>query len=164
MGRRLEIEWRDDAGSLYGLYQQERLPDVRPRLHGLWLLRRGHSLAETAGVLGVSYRSVQRWVAWYREGGVAEVRAHRDVGTGKPPLLSPEQQQQFRDQLALGVFYTARDAIHWVAQSFGVHYSQKGMYSLLSRLKGGKKVPRPMATNTSQEVQEAWKKGGSARR
>jgi transposase len=164
MGRHLEIEWQDDTQRLFRHYQQERLPDVRPRLHGLWLLRTGHSLSETASVLGVHYTSVQRWVAWYRRGGIAAVRTHRRVGRGKAPMLSPEQQQQFRDQLALGVFHTAKDAMSWVAQRFGVHYTQKGMYSLLSRLKGGKKVPRPMSTNTSRQAQEAWKKGGLARR
>jgi transposase len=164
MGRQLEIEWKDDAQTLFGYYQQEKLPDIRPRLHGLWLLRTGQSISATAKVLGVHYTSVQRWVSWYREGGVAEVRAHRRVGHGKPPLLSYHQQQQFRDQVAQGVFSTAKDAMSWLEQSFGTHYTPKGMYSLLARLKGGKKVPRPMSTNTSREVQETWKKGGLARR
>jgi hypothetical protein len=40
-----------------------------------------------------------------------------------------------------------------------VEYKLKGMYSLLKRLKGKKKVPRPLATNTSLAAQEAWKRG-----
>ena len=38
-------------------------------------------------------------------------------------------------------------------------YQLKGMYPLLKRLKGKKKVPRPLATNTSLEAQEEWKRG-----
>ncbi|HZA22847.1 MAG TPA: winged helix-turn-helix domain-containing protein, partial [Dehalococcoidia bacterium] len=53
----------------------------------------------------------------------------------------------------------ARDAMQWVKATFGVQYQLKGMYSLLKRLKGKKKVPRPLATNTSLEAQEDWKRG-----
>lgn len=44
-------------------------------------------------------------------------------------------------------------------ETLGVDYRLKGMYSLLKRLQGKKKVPRPMATNTSLEAQEEWKRG-----
>jgi transposase len=159
MGRRLEMEWKDDAATLFRCYQQEKLPDIRPRWPGLWLLATGHSLADTAAVLGVHYRTVQPWLAWYRLGGMAEVGAHRDVGLGKPARLSLQQQEQLRDQVAQGSFHTAKDAIRWVEQTFGVGYSLGGMYSLLYRLKAKKKVPRPIATNASVAVQEAWKKG-----
>ena len=72
-GRKLTIEWAtaDDAASLYAQYRRERRADVRPRLHALWLVRTGHTTRETAEVLGVDERTVQRWLAWYRAGGLA---------------------------------------------------------------------------------------------
>jgi transposase len=159
MGRPLKISWQDDATVLFQKYRAEKLPDLKPRLHALWLLRQGHSLTETARVLGVHYTSVQQWVAWYRQGGVAEVLTHRKVGQGQPPWLTLGQQEQLRAQVAQGQFRTARAAVQWVKETFGVEYQLKGMYSLLKRLRGKRKVPRPMATNTSLEAQEEWKRG-----
>lgn len=160
MGRPLKISWQDDETALFQKYRAEKQPDLKPRLHALWLLRQGHALVETARVLGVHYTSVQQWVAWYHQGGVAEVLVHRKMGQGQPPWLTPEQQAQLRNQVAQGQFRTARAAVQWVKETFGVEYKLKGMYSLLKRLKGKKKVPRPLATNTSQKAQEEWKKGG----
>jgi transposase len=159
MGRPLKISWQDDATALFQKYRAEKQPDLKPRLHALWLLRQGHSLTETARVLGVHYTSVQQWVAWYRQGGVTEVLAHRKVGQGQPPWLTLGQQEQLRAQVAQGQFRTARAAVQWVKETFGVEYQLKGMYSLLKRLRGKRKVPRPLATNTSLEAQEEWKRG-----
>jgi transposase len=160
MGRPLEIPWQHDEATLFQLYRAEKRPDIKPRLHALWLLRRGYSLAETATIVGVHYVTAQQLVAWYRQGGIQEVRAHRKAGPGQPAWLTPPQQEQLRSQVAQGQFRTAREALQWVKETFGVEYKLKGMYSLLKRLKGKKKVPRPMATNTSLEAQEEWKKGG----
>src|SRR5918992_4243126 len=99
MGRPLKISWQDDATALFQKYRAEKQPDLKPRLHALWLLRQGHSLTETARVLGVHYTSVQQWVAWYRQGGVTEVLAHRKVGQGQPPWLTLGQQEQLCAQV-----------------------------------------------------------------
>jgi transposase len=159
MGRPLQISWQDDETALFQRYRAEKQPDLKPRLHALWLLRQEHSLTETARLLGVHYTSVQQWVAWYPQGGVAEVLSHRRIGPGSPPWLTPVQQAQLGAQEAQGRFRTARGAVQWVKETFGVAYKLKGMSSLLKRLKGKKKVPRPMATNTSLEAQEEWKRG-----
>lgn len=159
MGRPLKISWRDDEAALFRRYRVEKQPDLKPRLHAMWLLRQGHSLSETAKVLGVHYTSVQQWVAWYWQGGIAEVLSHRKMGQGQPGRLTPAQQEQLCAQVAQGQFRTAKSAVQWVKETFGVDYRLKGMYSLLKRLKGKKKVPRPRATNTSLETQEEWKRG-----
>jgi transposase len=159
MGRPLKISWQDEETALFQRYRAEKQPDLKPRLHALWLLRQGHSLAETAKVLGVHYTSVQQWVAWYRQGGMAEVLSHRKMGQGQTPWLATAQQEQLRAQVAQGKFRTARGAVQWVKETFGIEYTLKGMYSLLKRLKGKKKVPRPLATNTFLETQEEWKRG-----
>ena len=161
MGRPLQIPWQEDESTLYRWYRTEKSPDLKPRLHALWLLRKGREMKETAEVVGTHYRTLQQWVAWYREGGIDTVRAHRKGGHGQAPWLTEEQQQEFSAQVAQGKFHTARDAIRWVEGTFSVQYKLWGMYSLLKRLKGKKKVPRPLATHASLEAQEAWKKGGS---
>ena len=102
MGRPLKISWQDDEAALFQRYRAEKQPDLKPRLQAMWLLRQGHSLTETAKVLGVHYTSVQQWVAWYRQGGIAEVLSHRKMGQGQLPWLTPAQQEQLCAQVAQG--------------------------------------------------------------
>ena len=67
-GRPFRIEWRaeDTAEALQAAYRAERRVDQRQ-----WLLRTGRSLKEVAAVLGVHYRTVQRWVVVEMAGQVA---------------------------------------------------------------------------------------------
>jgi transposase len=162
-GRPLVIGWRpeDDEGALKAAYRQERRPDLRPRLHALWLLRSGRGVREVAAVVGVHERTVQRWVGWYRQGGLTAVRAHRQAGRGQPSFLTADQQAQLWDQAATGAFRTAAEAQQWLRAQFGVTYTAGGMYSLLGRLRIHPKVPRPVNPKADQAAQAAWKKGGS---
>jgi transposase len=164
-GRPLQIAWQDDEGRLRRRYQQERDPELRPRWHALWLVRRGASLRAAANVLGVDERSVRRWVAWYRTGGLAEVgRRRRGDRTGRAAWLTPDQQARLRAEASQGAFRTAAEAAAWVAAQFGVRYTPSGMRSLLHRLGCRPKVPRPIAEKADLGAQGAWKKGGSPRR
>ena len=107
-GRRLHIEWRaeDTPETLKEAWQAEREPAVKMRLHGLWMLRRGMSVSEVARALDVHYRTVRRWVSWYRTGGLDEVIAHRRGGKGGQSRLSEEQGQP------LGVGDGDRSSLH----------------------------------------------------
>ena len=165
-GRPFRVDWQeqDTAETLRAQYRAEADPAVRQRLQALWLLRTGRSLAEVAAVLGVDYRSVQRWVAWYRAGGLAAVRAHRQGGHGQVARLTAAQQQQVAERVATGVFRTAAQIRDWIAATFGVHYTLGGVYSLLARLRCARKVPRPLHVGADLDEQERWKKGGSGQR
>lgn len=160
-GRPLRIDWWDEdtADHLKQLYQAETRRDVRPRLHALWLLRTGHRIRAVAQVLGVHERNVQRWVGWYREGGRPAVMGHRRQGAGKVAWLSGEQQAQVVAQAGTGTFRTAAEVRQWVAETFGIQYSEGGMYALLGRLRLHPKVPRPVNPKADLAEQAAWKKG-----
>ena len=102
-GKAFVVAWRegDTPEALKAAYQKERESQVRTRLHGLWLLRSGWPLGTVAEALGSHYRSVQRWVAWYREGGVSLIRSHKMGGRGQQPFLSPEAQEQVAEVVVL---------------------------------------------------------------
>ena len=131
---------------------------MRPRLHALWLLRSGQRIRAVAAVLGVHERNVQRWVGWYRTGGVPTVTAHRCQGKGRSAFLRPEQQAALVAQSATGAFRTAAEARQWIEDQFGVRYTDGGMYALLGRLRVHPKVPRPVNPKADPAAQEAWKK------
>src|SRR3954449_5810275 len=117
-GRKLTVEWaaEDDAAGLYARYRRERRADVRPRLHGLWLVRTGKTTREVAEVLGVDERTVQRWVAWYRAGRLAPLEERHAQGRGAPSFLTPEQQNEVADEVATGRFRTAAEIRRWVQE------------------------------------------------
>jgi transposase len=166
-GRSFVVTWReeDTEEALHIAYRAEQRADVRQRLHALWLLRSGkRQVGEVASVLGVNYRSVQRWAAWYRNGGVDEVRTHHAGGYGQAPRLTEEQQERLAQEVATGRFRTAVTIRAWVAETFGVSYTEGGMYSLLERLRCKPKVPRPLHEKANLAEQEAWKKGDLLRR
>jgi transposase len=156
------VAWRDDdtEEALHEAYRTEQRVDVRQRLHALWLLRNGERrLSEVATVLGVDYRSVQRWVAWYRQGGLEEGRRHHAGGYGQTPRLTEEGQERLAQEVETGRFRNAAAIRTWVAETFGVTYTEGGMYSLLKRLRCKPKVPRPLHEKANLDQQEAWKKG-----
>jgi len=164
-GRRFEMTWRegDTAEALKATYQGEPDLELRTRLHGLWLLRSGWGLSSVAWVVGVHYRSVQRWVGWYRVGGIPNILSHKMGGKGQAPFLSGQAQEQVAQEVATGRFRTAGEIKDWIAEEYGVTYTTGGIYSLMHRLRCAPKVPRPMHARADQERQASWKKGGSGK-
>jgi transposase len=116
---------------------------------------------KVAEAVGTEYRSVQRWVAWYRRGGLAEVQAHRMGGRGLPAFLTAEQQAAVATEVASGRFRTAAEIRDWIATEYGVSYTSGGIYGVLARLRCAPKVPRPIHVQADCEQQTAWKKGDS---
>jgi transposase len=162
-GRPFVVRWREEdrEEALRTAYRTEQCVEVRQRLQALWLLRSGERrLDEVAAVVGVHSRSVQRWVAWYRDGGLALVRSHRLGGYGQTPRLTPEHQERLAQEVATGRFPNSTAIRAWVAATFGVSYTEGGMYSLLERVQWNPKVPRPLHEKADLAEQETWKKGG----
>ena len=89
MARKTAVVWaaEDTADSLHAQYRAEPAAEVRTRLHALWLVRRGESPTAAAAAVGVSRRSVQRWLGWYRvgrPGGGAVPSAGRSGSSASP--------------------------------------------------------------------------------
>ncbi len=92
MGRCLRIEWKHSEAQLKKAYLAQKRPLPRTRLHFLWLVRRGKSLAEAAEIVGHPYGSAKRWLRYYRQGGLEAVESRRGVGKGRAWRLTPEQR------------------------------------------------------------------------
>ena len=161
MGRHLNIEWHHTRKRLYILYQRETDLQHRGRLQALMLLRQGRAVTEVAETVGVHYRTVQRWVTWYRAGGVREVEQHRVGGHGAPARrLSGVQEATLKAKATRGEIRSVWEGVQW-AEAEGVAYTYWGMRWIFVRLGLKKKVPRPQNPKASLVAQAAWKKGGS---
>jgi transposase len=161
MARKLKIEWQEDAQELKERYQQEKDSQKRTRLQVLWLVRTGQPMSTVAPLVGVHYRTVQAWIAWYRAGGVAEVLKHNRGGHGGlKSRLTETQETELVTKSKAGEIHAIWDGVEWAKNEHQVNYTYWGMRSVFQRLKLTKKVPRPKSPKASAADQEAWKKGG----
>lgn len=162
MSKPVAVEWAETAEELYEQYRAERDVARRKRLQALWRVRAGDAPAVAGEGAGVGARTVERWLAWYREDGLAAV-VRRVPGCGgrrSTSWLSPAQERALVAECATGAFRTYEEARAWVAAEYGVRYRYKGMHAALHRLGVHPKVPRPVAEKADLAMQEAWKQGG----
>jgi transposase len=164
MGRQLQIDWQQTGAELKDLYRKERNPERQARLQALWQLRAGKGLQEVADLVGIAYRTLQYWVAWYREGGLNKVleRIKGHGRQGRPSKLKPLQQKALAAKVALGTFRTVWDAVQWVQDRWQVGYSYGGLHKCLKCLDCRPKVPRPRSVKADVTAQAKWKASGLA--
>ena len=165
-GRSFHVDWdpEDTPETLRAAYRAERDTMLRTRLHALWLLRTGRRMDEVASVVGVHYRTLQRWVSWYRGGGLTEVLSHRMKGLGQPRFLSEEQERELTEEVGSGRFRTGGEVREWIESEYGVSFRLGSVYSLLARLGCSPRVPRGLHMKADLRKQESWKRGVSGRR
>jgi len=162
MSKSVRVSWGETAEELRARYVAEGDVSRRKRLQALWLVRRGDGPTEAGRLAGVGTRTVERWLGWYRRGGLDEVlRRVPGHGTVGPACrLSAEQRRALVSACADGRFRTYDEARAWVATEYGVSYRPSGFWTVLARLGVHPKVPRPVAARADVAAQEAWKQGG----
>jgi len=162
MARRLQVDWEESAEELKQKYRAEKHVQRRERLLTLWHLRLGKPIREMAELTGTDERVIQRWVAWYRAGGLNEVlRRVTGHGTvGAAPQLNALQQKALVARVKLGDFRTVWDVMRWVEARWGIVYSYEGMRSVMKRNGCGVKVPRPQSEKADPQQQADWQKRG----
>lgn len=161
MARKLQIEWHEDVERVGRLYRSEKDVQNRRRLHALWLVRQGRTMTEVAAIVGVDYRTLQEWLAWYRQGGLAAVLQHRHGGErARESRLSAEQAAELKAKADAGEIRRIADGVRWAQETHQIEYSYWGMRYVFARLRLHLKVPRPRNPKASELEQEAWKKGG----
>ncbi len=166
IGRPFRVDWKpeDTPEALRAAYRTQQDPMLRTRLHALWLLRTGRRMGDVASVLGVHYRTLQKWVSWYRTGGVKEVLSHRMKGLGQPRFLSESQERELTEEVGSGRFRTGGEVREWIESEYGVSFRLGSVYSLLARLGCSPRVPRGLHVKADVRAQESWKRGDSERR
>ena len=162
MSKPVAVAWRETTGELEAGYRAERDLERRKRLGALWRVRAGDRVADAGRMVGVGGRTVERWLGWYRVGGLAEVlrRVPGHGATGQPHRLTAEQQAGLLARCAAGEVRTFEEARAWVEAAYGVAYRPGGFYTSLHRLGVRPKVPRPVAEKADPARREAWQQGG----
>jgi transposase len=162
MSRSVTVAWRETAEELGRRYRAERDVEQRKRLGALWLVRQEQGVAEAGRLVGVSERTVFRWLGWYRADGLDGVlrRVPGHGARGARHRLTAGQREALLERVGRGDFRTYEEARAWVQDIYGVAYRPGGFWSALHRLGVRPKVPRPVAEKADPAAREAWRQGG----
>lgn len=149
MGRRPKIAWEESPDELKALYEAENHPVLKPRMQALWLLAEGKQVYEVAEMLDMSYRAVERWIRWYKDGGVDLVRSRlRGRGSsGAPPRLNYTRQSILSRAIQQGQLPTVQHCIEFVQLRWDIDYSYSGMHAMLRRMGFDVQALREHASN-----------------
>ena len=142
---------------LQSLQKSQMKVVVYQRLQILRLLKecQAKTLSEASKLVGVSKRSGLRWWKQYKQKGLESLL---EVAPTRQPRLSSQQQQELTAEAAKGEFSTIAEILRWVEQSFGISYTEVGMWKLARRLKIKKKTPRPSHVKKDEGAVERFKK------
>ena len=138
----------DDRAVLRERVAREGNAKQRDRYRAVLLAMDGLEGDEIAERVGRSPRFVDEWVARYRRGGIDALVPRRQ--SGRPPKLSPDQEQQLKARLDAGprdsdgvCTLRGRDVCRIIEQEFGVVHTLGGIYDVLRRLGYSSLLPRP---------------------
>jgi len=119
----IKVEWQETAEELYQLYQEEKELKKRQRLQFLWLVKTGNSVQKSCQIAGFGERSGQRYLSWYRQGGLAEVTGRQHGGPApRSGFLTETQKTALRAYSETGNVKTVWDAIKWVKDEYNIEY------------------------------------------
>ena len=111
---------------------QESDKRVFRRLSALLGLDDGCSQEEVARFLGITARTIRRWIKIYRKSGLDGLCVLGNEG--RKCTLTDAQLKTLREQVEAGHFRSAKQARQWSADKYGVNYSLTTTKDLLRSL------------------------------
>lgn len=134
------------------------------RRKALALLAEGWRPVDVAQQLGVERRSVRRWKAAVRAGGLRAVAAR--AASGRPPKLAARQRPQLEQTLLRGAqaagfstdLWTCPRIVAVLRQRFGVSYHVDHVGRLLRSLGWSPQRPRRQAREQDPAVVRQWRR------
>jgi transposase len=156
-----ELEHRDKTAS-------EAI--AKSHFHALWLLARGYSIDQVAGLLSFSTRWVRILIKRYNEGGADRLGDQRAHNGTEPKILTPEALAALRERLKSppddGGVWTGPKIARWLADFHGLKsvHDQRGWDALIA-IGWSIQQPRPRHPNAAREQDRSrLKKTAASRR
>jgi transposase len=169
----MRIEWKspEDRALVWNGYRravEQRKTLQRDRYNVILLLGdggpEGQELAreQIAAVVGRSRQFVDEWARRYRSGGgFAAIVPGK--AKGKPPKLTPEQDEQLKARLDAGpseddgvCTFRGVDIVRIIEQEFGVIHTLGGIYDVLQRIGYSSLAPRPSHRKKDPQAVQAF--------
>lgn len=145
------------------LARVEQDAKVSKRIQMIVLAIEGYTAPAMARSLGFSRRVCQQWVQRYNAHGLKGLQDQ--PGRGKPPLLTPAEQEQLKQRIDAGP--TAEDGVctlrgkdiqRILEEEFDKVRSLGTVYYLLHQLGYSSLVPRPQHRQVDLQAQATFKK------
>ena len=145
-----------------GLAKKEPHPHNRLRLIAMQHIQEGNTLKVVASYIKVHWKSVQRWLANFRLGGIDSLyvkeRKH------KPQKLNDDIQNWIKNFLEAlnandtGGYITGKQLHEFIEKEFSVNCCLRTVYNTLHRLKFSWITARSKHPRSNAEIQEVYKK------
>ena len=129
---------------------------AKSHFHALWLLRRGYSIDQVAGLLSFSTRWVRILIKRYNEGGPDRLGDQRVHNGTEATILTPEALAALRERLQSppddGGQWTGPKIARWLAGFHGLKsvHDQRGWDALIA-IGWSIQQPRPRHPNAASE-------------
>ena len=145
--------------------RQESDGRVAARLFAIANALEGMDRASASRRAGMDRQTLRDWVHRYNEAGIAGL-SNRPL-PGRSPKLTEGQMAALKAVVLAGsdpavdgvVRWRIVDLCRWVAERWGVRYSETGMLRLLWSLDLSHRKTRPRHPQTDEKAQQAFKRG-----
>lgn len=144
---------RSQRDAMWRRFKQTDDRRIAERLHAILLLDAGQNAASVSTMLQVHPNTLKRWIKLFVRGGEEALTTLNDVGGDGHRCAA--QMQALTAWLDVEVRRTA-EAIVWVAQQFGVSYTDSGMVKLRKRLDDRFKQPERLPAKADPITQAEW--------
>jgi transposase len=158
------------AAELEHRYKTASEAIAKSHFHALWLLARGYSIDQVAGLLSFSTRWVRILIDRYNEGGPDCLGDQRARNGSEPKILTPVALEKLRERLRSspddGGVWTGPKIARWLAEFHGLKsvHDQRGWDALIA-IGWSIQQPRPRHPQTASELDRSrLKKTAASRR
>jgi len=158
------------AAELEHRYKTASEAIAKSHFHALWLLARGYSIDQVAGLLSFSTRWVRILIDRYNEGGPDSLGDQRARNGSEPKILTPVALEKLRERLRSspddGGVWTGPKIARGLAEFHGLKsvHDQRGWDALIA-IGWSIQQPRPRHPQTASELDRSrLKKTAASRR
>jgi transposase len=161
MVRPFVIEISEPEAFLEKSLKQAKTGFCKERLQMLWWIKSGQIRyrQEISERLGRSPATITRWLALYRQGGLAALLEKRKA-PGATPQIRGETLEKLKQQLASEQgFRSYGDIVDWLEQECGLTLEYETVRQFVrNKLQAKLKVPRPQSLKQAPEAIAMFKK------
>jgi transposase len=163
MGRHIYLQPYLSIDELEHRYRTAKEPNERTWWQILWLLAQGHTATELSRVIGYRAYWIGQIAKRYNEQGPEGMHNRRHTTSYRPaPVLSAEQQEELRAQLAQAAAQNQHWRTHqvaaWMSEQLGRPVSYSLAWSYLVKLRDSLQLPRSQHALADPEEQAEFKK------